>query len=155
MYRFHCCLPEHWRLERNGWYVLCQLMSFSVYKAFNKLQGTMWVFYITKRGKKKAKPEHGRKMARKSDIKRRLHINFPSMQQVHIYLSSLHKKVKKKKISSCLPLLYTMQLFLLSSTPCQVTSSSHLGPAVSTIGTEAFVFCRKDDNKQMPFVRLD
>lgn len=72
-------------------------MSFSVYKAFNKLQGTMWVFYITKRGKKKAKPEHGRKMARKSDIKRRLHINFPSMQQVHIYLSSLHKKVKKKK----------------------------------------------------------
>lgn len=128
-------------------------MSFSVYKAFNKLQAPCGVF-ISLKGKKKAKPEHGKKMGTKSDIKGRHSISFPSMQQVYVYLSSLHKKVKKK-ISLCLPLLYTMQLFLLSSTPCQVTSSSHLGPAVSTIGTEAFVFCRKDDNKQMPFVRLD
>lgn len=81
-------------------------------------------------------------------------LHFPIMQQVYFYLSTLHRKIEKK-ISLCLPLLYTMQLFLLSSTPCQVTSSNHLGPAVSTIGTEAFVFCRKDDNKQMPFACLD
>lgn len=51
------------------------------------------------------KPE--RKMGTKTDIKGRLSINFPSMQQVHIYLSSLHKKVKKNKKSVCVYLCCT------------------------------------------------
>lgn len=105
----------------------------------------LWLFVFVLYRSKNQKASRKNRLVRLAKEKRSKRLTLsvvPSHSSGVVRISQASEPLRRQGRDLGLPLLYTMQLFLLSSTPCQVTSRSHLGPAVSTMGTWAFVFCR-------------